>query len=149
MKESVRIEKAWAAGVVGAAALTLLHESVRRVRPDAPRMDRLGMRALAGGLRAAEVEPPPEGRLHTLALAGDLLANSLYYSLVGVGPAGKAWRRGIVLGLAAGAGAVVLPPVLGLGSRPSRRTTQTKAMTVAWYAAGGLAAAAASRLLAD
>jgi hypothetical protein len=30
---------------------------------------------------------------------------------------------------------------MGLGSHPSRRTPQTKAMTIAWYVLGGLAAA--------
>jgi hypothetical protein len=36
---------------------------------------------------------------------------------------------------------------MGLGSAPSRRTPQTKAMTFAWYLAGGLAAAGVWSLL--
>ena len=39
-------------------------------------------------------------------------------------------------------GAVFLPGPLGLGTKPSARTPQTAAMTVAWYAIGGLVAGA-------
>lgn len=137
-----------ASGFVGACVLTVIHESARRALPSAPRMDVLGMRAIAGSLRAAGQEPPPAGELHTLALAGDVVANSFYYSLVGVGRREKALLRGTILGLAAGAGAVLLPEPLGLGNAPSARTTRTKAMTVGWYLAGGLAAAISYRLLA-
>lgn len=139
--------KALASGAAGASALTLLHESARRLRPEAPRMDVLGMRALARTLRAAKIKPPERDRLHTLTLAGDLLANGLFYSLVGTGRG--VWWRGALLGIGAGIGGVVLPPLLGLGAKPSARTTQTKVMTVAWYLAGGLAAAAVARLLTD
>ncbi len=138
--------KALANGIVGASVLTLLHESVRRLRPDAPRMDVLGMRGLAKLMRAKGVTPPRKDRLHTVTMVGDLISNGLYYSLVGSGRDEGVWRRGALLGLAAGVGGVVLPPLLGLGSSPSARTTETKVMTVGWYLAGGVAAAAASRL---
>jgi hypothetical protein len=112
-------------------------------------MDVLGMRAIARSMEALGQEPPPACRLHDLALVGDIVANSLYYSLVGVGRPEGAWLRGTLLGLAAGVGAVVLPRSLGLGAAPSKRTAATQAMTVGWYLFGGLAAAAAGRLLAD
>lgn len=136
-----------ASGFVGACVLTLIHESARRAWPRAPRMDVLGMRAIAGSLRAAGQEPPPDDELHTLALAGDVVSNSLYYSLVGVGRPEKTLLRGTILGLAAGVGAVLLPEPLGLGNAPSARTPETKAMTVGWYLAGGLAAALTYRLI--
>lgn len=139
--------RALAGGAVGASVLTLLHESVRRVRTDAPRMDVLGMRVLSDAMKATGVKPPRKDRLHTITLIGDLLGNGLYFSLVGANRNNRPWLRGTVLGLAAGIGGVVLPPLLNLGSRPSGRTAQTKIMTVAWYLAGGLAAAAASQLL--
>ena len=112
-------------------------------------MDTYGRRSIARGLELAGVTPPSKDTLQGLALAGDLVTNSLYYALVGVGspdPA-SALLRGAALGAAAGIGAVVLPPLIGLGSAPSRRTPQTKAMTFAWYLAGGLAAAGAWSLL--
>src|SRR4051794_3420672 len=136
-------------GMFGAAALTVVHESVRRIRHDAPRMDTYGRRAIAGGMRAVGVEPPDEDRLQAAALAGDLLSNSLYYSLVGLGEPSGALARGAALGAAAGLGAVALPPLMGLGHRPGARTIRTAVMTVGWYLAGGLAAAAAYRRLAS
>ena len=135
-------------GIAGAVALNVLHESVRHVRDDAPRMDILGERAIARGMEAVGVEPPPREALYVPTLVGDLLSNSLYYSLVGVGDKEGVWP-GALLGLAAGIGGVVLPGPMGLGKAPSSRTPQTALMTVAWYLAGGLAAAAACRLLAD
>jgi hypothetical protein len=39
-------------------------------------------------------------------------------------------------------------PRIGLGRRPSRRTERTAALTVAWYAAGGLAAGLVARAIA-
>jgi hypothetical protein len=52
--------------------------------------------------------------------------------------------RGALLGLAAGVGAAYLPPRIGLGEQPGQRPPATQIMTVAWYLAGGLAAAAAA-----
>jgi hypothetical protein len=134
-------------GMAGACALTLLHESARRLVPEAPRMDLLGMRALAAALRKADRDPPPDRALHGMALLGDLVSNSAYYSLVGVGDPRNALPRGVLLGLAAGIGGVVLPGPLGLGRGPSARTPATGIMTVAWYTFGGLVAAVVVRRL--
>jgi hypothetical protein len=57
------------------------------------------------------------------------------------------WLCGPLLGLGAGLCALALPPLIGLGKKPTRRTRETKLMTVGWYVAGGLATAAALRLL--
>ncbi|MEA2695189.1 MAG: hypothetical protein QOJ16_4576 [Acidobacteriota bacterium] len=142
-KPAAGVWKALGGGTAGAVALTALHETARRVLPNAPRADLLGERAIDRSLRALGRRPPSGPQLHRWALAGDLLSNSLFYSLVGSHGGRKAWLRGSLLGLGAGLGAVVLPGPLGLGSRPSTRTPATVAMTLAWYVAGGLAAAAA------
>ena len=139
--------KALGSGLVGACALTLIHETARRFVDDAPRMDVVGMRALAKTMRAVDVEPPVP--LHEAALVGDIVSNSLYYSLVGAGPARDAIRNGALLGLAAGLGAVILPERLGLGRQPTEDSPQTQLMTVAWYTLGGLAAGAAYAALAS
>jgi len=130
-------------GFAGAVTLTILHESVRRLRPDAPRMDTLGRRAIARGMESIGIEPPAKDHLEAIALAGDLATNTLYYSLVGLGKPADSWARGVALGGLAGLGAVVLPPMMGLGHRPGARTPQTAVMTFCWYLAGGIAAAAA------
>jgi hypothetical protein len=84
-----------------------------------------------------------------MALGGDLLANAAYYALVGVGSPTprEAWVRGAALGAAAGVGAVVLPPLMGLGKKPRGTNPTTQAMTVAWYLAGGLVAAGVYQLI--
>ena len=143
----MKIGSALGSGLAGAISLTLLHEATRRVVPSAPRLDVLGMRALANILRGMDQPVPPATRLHRGALIGDLVANTLYYSLVGVGKDAPVWRRGTLLGLAAGLGAVVLPGPLGLGRRPSARTIATRYMTVGGYLAGSLIAAAVATSL--
>jgi hypothetical protein len=137
--------KALGSGLVGACALTLIHETARRFIDDAPRMDVLGMRAISKTMHAVEVDSPVP--LHEAALVGDLVSNSVYYSLVGAGSREDALRNGALLGLAAGLGAVFLPEPLGLGRQPTERAPATQAMTVAWYLLGGLAAGAAYRAL--
>ena len=136
-------------GLAGAVAVTLVHETARRVIPHgAPRMDVIGQRAIARPIRAAGGSPPQGRNLYRTAMAGDLLLNTLYYSLVGFGRAKRrgdtAVGRGGVLGLAAGLGAALLPPLIGLGNQPRRRTPWTQILTVLWYLIGGLVSAAAT-----
>jgi hypothetical protein len=135
-----------AAGFAGAIALTALHEAARRVRPhDAPRMDVLGERGLRKLLGLAALPQPDGDTAYTATMLGDIFSNGLYYSLVGSGK--HSLRRGLLLGVAAGVGGVLLPGPLGLGEAPTNRTPQTKAMTVAWYTVGGLVAGAVARAL--
>jgi hypothetical protein len=139
--------KALGSGLVGACALTLIHETARRFIDDAPRMDVVGMRAISKAARAVDVEPPVP--LHEAALAGEVVSNSLYFSLVGAGGGRDAIRNGALLGLAAGLGAVFLPEPLGLGRQPTEDSPETQLMTVAWYLLGGLAAGAAYSAIAS
>ena len=143
----MQIARALGSGLAGAAAVTAVNEIARRTIPNAPRLEVLGMRALAATLRAAGRPVPDHDMLFYETLAGDLLSNALYYSQVGLGDRRGAWRRGALLGLAAGLGAALLPPKLGLGHQPAERTPATQIMTAAWYVIGGLAAAAAAQLL--
>ena len=139
--------KAVAAGAVGAITTNVLHELTRRIVPDAPRVDLLGMQALAKGLRSAGSDTPTGDDLYGLTLVGDLLSNSAYFSAVGFGSAGSAVALGVALGAAAGIGAVFLPPRMGLDEKPTARTPTTEAITVALYTAGGLAAGMTYRAL--
>jgi hypothetical protein len=137
--------KALGSGLVGACALTLVHETARRYIEDAPRMDVVGMRAITKTLRAVDVEPPVP--LHETAMVGELVSNSLFYGLVGLGDPEDGLRNGAALGLAAGLAAVYLPEPLGLGRQPSHNSTETNLLTVAFYLFGGLAAGAAYQAL--
>lgn len=133
-----------ASGAVGATVLTLIHEKARRAHPDAPRMDLVGMRALRQALRALGQRVPPRQQVHRLALAGDLIANSIYYAAIPARTTTATWVRGALLGTAAGVGALTLPAQMGLGDPPKSDRPTNQAMTIAWYLAGALAASAAA-----
>ncbi|MFC6996758.1 hypothetical protein [Rufibacter roseus] len=132
-------------GLAGAVAVTAVHEAVRRFYPKAPRMDILGMRAISKGLHLAGQTPPENDKLHTWSLVGDIISNSVYYSLVGSDK--KALWRGSLLGAAAGIGGVLLPGPMGLGTAPSNRTRETQALTIGYYFMAGLAAGVAAKWL--
>lgn len=134
-------------GIAGAVALTLLHETVRRFDTDAPRMDLLGMEAIAKALDSADANIPEEDKLFKITMAGDIISNSIYYSLAGVGSEDRAILRGAILGLVAGLGAVYLPRPLGLDESRSNRTANTKWMTVALYSFGGAVAGVVSKVM--
>ena len=136
------LNNALISGAAGAVALTAVHQAARAVTDSAPRMDVVGMRALARGASAAGKEPPKtHAGLYGATLAGDLVANSIYYSLA------TTYTRGTVLGLLAGIGALVLPERMGLGVPPKSELLSNQVMTVAWYLVGGLAAAATAQCL--
>lgn len=135
-----------AAGLAGALALNAVHEGARRLRRDAPRVDRVGERAVRRLARGAGVRPPRGARLRRVTLAGDVLANALYYALVLAGARRRPLAGGVLGGSLAGLGAIALSPVLGLGD-PARGRTRSRVMTVAWYLVGGLVAALAASLL--
>ena len=102
------------------------------------------MRALARGANATGHEAPTtHAGLYGATLAGDLVANSVYYSLA------TTYTRGTILGLMAGVGALFLPERIGLGVPPKSELLSNRVMTVAWYLVGGLAAAATARCLAS
>ena len=76
-------DKALLSGLAGAAALTLVHETARHVVPGAPRVQVIGMRALAKPMRKLGYRPPRRDRLYWLSLIGEVVSNSLWYSMVG------------------------------------------------------------------
>jgi hypothetical protein len=134
------MKTALAAGALGAITTNGLHEIVRRAMPNAPRLDVLGMQALAKFVARGGGSPPTGRTLYGLTLAGDLASNAAYYALVGLVPRTYAVRMGLLLGAASGIGAVCLPPSMGLDAKPTARTPATRIATIALYTAGGLTA---------
>jgi hypothetical protein len=134
-------------GLAGACALTLLNESAKKLDKDAPRMDLLGMNAVARLMKGNDIMSMTASKLFPTAMAGDLITNSLYFSMADSGDKSKTLIRGALLGLGAGVGAVTLPKTLGLNEEATTRTMKTKVLTVAWYLIGGLVAAAAINLM--
>ncbi len=100
------------------------------------------MRALRRIAPALQHERPRSSRLRRWALAGDLIANALYYAAVPGRTTSETWGRAAALGLSAGTGALLLPSAIGLGEAPDAERRANQAMTVAWYVAGALVAAA-------
>lgn len=135
------------AGLGGAIALNTLHESLKRKDNDMPRVDLLGEEALQKTLSHFDAEIEDKKSLYSATLAGDLLSNTMYYSMIGNGDRDYLFTRAIAYGLAAGVGAVTLPKPLGLDDEPVTQTNKTKALTVGYYLAGALVTAGLLKLL--
>lgn len=134
------------AGVAGAGALNLIHESARKTIPNAPHVDLLAMRGVGLFFLRPLGAQVPLGKLRRWVLAGDLISNSLYYAAV-VGASrnqnpASVWKRSLAWGLFAGGTVVALPSLLRMQQQESRNFPVTAALTVAWYTIGSLTAAA-------
>lgn len=138
----MKILKAILAGFAGATALNVLHETVRRLDSDAPRVDRVGEEALTRSMNSLNLEAPTGNNLYAATLAGDIISNGIYYSAIGMAGSKNIYLKGAVAGLTAGLGAIKLPDKIGLNDKPVTKTKKTKILTVAWYLIGGLVTAA-------
>lgn len=134
-------------GIAGAIILTSIHEVTKKSTSNAPQMDLLGMNALSKVLTKSFKNTPNSKTLFLWTLAGDLVANSLYYSLSGIGNKKNLWIKAGFLGIAAGAGAILLPKPLGLNPTYSNRTRKTQLLTMALYLGGSMIAATAMKFL--
>lgn len=132
-------------GLAGACTVTLLHQMLKYTVPRiAPRMDLMGMEAMRKTRAYIGYAIPPEPELYKQTMIGDIVANSLYYSLA----SGDCTNlKGALLGAAAGAGAVKLPEHLGLNPANSNRTQTTKYLAFGIYLVGGIVAASTIRWL--
>ncbi|MFC6101462.1 SpoIIAA family protein [Olivibacter domesticus] len=136
-----------AAGLVGAIALNVVHETLKRRMAHAPRIDQLGKEAIAKSTDKLANYKPSEKNLYAASLASDLVSNSLFYSLIPSTDKNVLWAKSIVYGLGAGLGAVILPAKFGLNDRGVTKTTQTKGLTIAYYLFGALVTAASFSIL--
>jgi len=143
----MKVSAGLAGGLAGTLTVASMHEALRRITPDAPRMDILDMDLIRKGLTSIHKEVPGEEELQRLAVGGELFCDTAYYSLTGIGGQKGAWLRGALLGLIAGVTAVILPKPLGLPTEPSNKTLGTQLMTVGLYVMGGLVAAAVTQLV--
>lgn len=133
-------------GLVGAAAVTGLNYLGQRLTPQAPRLDALGRQAVRKTSNKVAGTQPDESTVQATALGGDLISNSMIYSLAGVGRSKRPEMRGVLAGVAMGAAVVLLAPMLGFGKRNVGIGTKGKAMAIGQYALGGLAAGLAHRV---
>ena len=113
--------------------LTMLHQALKNNYSNAPRMDLLGEEALEKGFNTIGVEPPEEERLYNMTLAGDIILNSLFFSLAATTISscskGTLWEPRQDW----------MHPTekLGLNPEHSNKTIQTKILTVSLYTIGG------------
>lgn len=136
------------AGLAGAIALNILHESIRKTNSNVPRIDLLGEEALQKTLHQADTEISDKDHLYKATLAGDILSNAIYFSLIGTGKEkSSVFPKAAIIGLSAGIGAITLPKPLGLDPAPVTRTTQIKVMTVGYYVFGALVTGLVLKLL--
>jgi hypothetical protein len=128
-------------GLAGAVTLNTLHQTVKQLDHDAPRVDLVGEEALTKGMEAMNLTPPTGNTLFTATLIGDIISNGLYYSTIGLGKKKYLLLRGAAVGLAAGIGALTLTEPMGLSDAPVTRTEKTKVLTVGYYLLGGIVTA--------
>lgn len=85
-------------GLAGACALTLLNEGAKKLDKDAPKLDLLGMNAVARLMKGNSIATQAADKLFPVALAGDLVSNSLYYSMAESGDRKNTLVRGNATG---------------------------------------------------
>lgn len=134
-------------GLAGAVALNLLHETVRRLDREAPRLDLVGEEGMNRLMLKIGAEPLEGNALYAATMAGDLMSNALYYSTIGFGDRKHPIRQGAVLGISAGLGALTLTKSMGLDDTPINRSSKSKVMTIGYYLFGGLIAGATIKAL--
>lgn len=134
-------------GVVGAIMLNLVHQLGKKINKDAPHIDEIGKEAVSKSVKSAGFTPPRGNKLFATTLVGDVIANSIYYGLIGKGRKENLLLRGLIYGTVAGVGALTLTKPLGLNDRPVNRTTKTKVMTLGLYILGGITTVVAHKLI--
>lgn len=124
---------ALAAGIGGAIALNVLHESVRKNFNDVPEVNEVGEEALDKILKKADISLN-EHQLYGATLVADVVSNGLFYALLATN------KAGVASGLVAGIAAVELPKYLGLNEHPVAGSDRKKLLTVAYYTVGAAVA---------
>ena len=135
------------AGLAGAIALNILHESLKKTSSDMPRVDLLGEEALQKTIQYFGGNLDDKKDLYKATLAGDILGNTLYYSLIGAGNPKYLWPKVAMMGLSAGIGAVSLPEPMGLDPEPVAKNNQVKVLTIGYYVLGAVVTGLALNLL--
>lgn len=134
------------AGLGGALVLTVLNETLKGSFENMPRIDLVGEEAVMKVAAFFGVEIEDSNTLYGTTLAGDIISNTAYYSLID-GKDNELWTKAVSAGAIAGIAAVKLPEQIGLNEEPVAKTIATKALTMGYYMAGALATAALLKLL--
>lgn len=129
--------------IAGSLVLNFIHEVGKKRVQGAPEINKIGEDAIAKAYKKMDEKPPQEAKRYAMAMAGDLLANTVYYRMVGGRSRAETWIKGLLYGVMAGVGVLTATKPLGLDDTPVNRNARTKGLTVLYYTLGGLATAAA------
>lgn len=140
--------KALIGGFIGAATVTLLNESLRKLSANTPRLDKLGEEATAKVVESVGGDAPTGDSLYATSMAADILSNTLYYSSAAANKDHPLFA-GAGLGIMAGLGAVYLPETMGLNRNHTAETDSKKWMTIGLYTLGGIIAGAVIKRLSN
>ena len=119
------------AGLGGAIALNILHETIRKNFSNVPHINEVGEEALLKITDNTPINITGENNLYAATLVGDVISNGIYYATT-------ATKNDLTSGLLVGVGAIALPKKLGLNDEPVAENTQKKLMTVGYYIFGAL-----------
>jgi hypothetical protein len=133
--------KSLIAGFAGAAALNILHETMRKLDPEAPRLDLIGKQVVKKSAEAVNVAPPAGKKLYGVTLAGDVLTNASYFAAIGMGGRKFMLLRAIGAGISAGIAAIKAPKPMGLNEEHVTNSDKREIMTVAYYVFGAIVTA--------
>lgn len=136
-----------AGGFAGACVVTLLNQVIKKYDKGAPRIDLLGQEVAAEAHHALDSNLPSQQTLYKQALAGDLLSNTIYFSIAGANdkhPEVQGGMQGVLAGLSA-----VYAPGLSnaLNAKHTGETDKKKILTTAYYFIGGIVAAKVMKLV--
>lgn len=128
-------------GLAGSGALTGLNQALRN-KKNTPRVDLLGEQAIIKFFNKGK----KLNRKQTYygSLAGDLLFNSVYYSLIA--KAKNPVTTGAIMGLSAGLLTLAAPKMLGLSKKYVKSSTEKKYLAVSYYTFGGIMAGLAAKM---
>ena len=130
-----------AGGFAGACVVTLLNQIIKKFDKGAPRIDLLGQEVAAEMHEAVGSDVPAKSQLYKEALAGDLLSNTIYFSIAGANNKQTEVQGGIQ-GVFAGLSAVYAPGLSNaLNAKHTGETDKKKILTMAYYFIGGVVAA--------
>ena len=119
------------AGLGGAIALNILHETIRKNFDNVPHINEIGEEALIKLTDHTPINITGEDELYVATLVGDIVSNGFYYATT-------ATNHNIASGLLAGVGAISLPNKMGLNDDPVASNYKKKAMTVGYYLFGAI-----------
>ncbi|SIQ93177.1 MULTISPECIES: hypothetical protein [Chryseobacterium] len=119
------------AGLGGAIALNILHETIRKNFDNVPKINEVGEEALLKFTNNTPINFTAEKSLYAATLVSDIVSNGVYYATT-------ATKNDLTSGLLAGAGAILLPKKMGLNEKPVAGTNKKKALTIGYYLFGAL-----------